>query len=359
MMSTSKQTSDKHKGLKLVDSQKLTQDSPEFFKKSPHSPQNLKTSTWAKQFITQHHITKDTFSKIPQFAELSKPKKQAIYYQLRKGRVGTPKAGHTVAFKPKTRPNLNKRPAHTPMGLDLATLSMLAVISGEIILLSFAYHFYLEIGFSFMMAILAALSIEVFYIITSGATKTGLRLLKYPIYAYTIFTACYSLYINDPKLMAYNTQYESQINLLKSQAEQQKQISTSLHGQLNSALADMSVFRERGLVSRGRAAVAEEKRQLQTKIEDSESKTQKIQSQIMALEAKAGLAHSTSVFSFEKVRLIEVRTWSIIGFLALMQLLSSVFINEFAKSVRAYFQGRKKIKRIAIKDVFWQPLTNA
>ena len=298
----------------------------------------------AKDFILQHRLTKETIKHSAAFKDLDPRLKQSIYFQLRKqeplsqnpGLANLPSiTGHrAIAKKSKTPPSLKS-----------ASLLMIPTILAECLLLTFSYLFYLELGFSFGLACCAALCVELFFMLASGSKKMLLQTLRWIIFGYSAFTVSYSTYINDPNIKSAAKQSEQQMAHLEYQLEQQKQVANNLMQKQQALMADLAVYRQHNLVTRGRGVLSKEQDFIANGIKENQLAITALISQIGDLK-QAQIGHS--VFAFANLKVVEMRTWVVIMFLALIQLLSSICTNEFANSYRNY-QSKRKHKKFYFK----------
>jgi hypothetical protein len=186
---------------------------------------------------------------------------------------------------------------------------------------------------------MAAASVELFFMLASGLSKIRFQTLRWIIFLYSAFTVCYSTYISDPKIIDFKNHEQQLLLNLNKQLNQHQFVSKSLWKQQDGLLADMEVYRKNELISVGHNKLASEKAQLKKSIELNEVKIANISSKISEIT----LAEiNRGVFSPKNLLLIEVRTWSVMAFLILIQLLSSVCMNEFSKSLKSRTKKRKR-----------------
>jgi hypothetical protein len=289
---------------------------------------STKLSEWAKLFIKNNQLTQSNLKNSSQFKNLNLKQKQAIYYQLRKK---TPKINKF------SKSSKTKEVEKT--GFNLALLSMIPVFFSEYLILTFSYLFYVGLGFSFEVACISALCVEFFYMLSSSSDRVQLKILRWVIFAYSAFTVCFATYSNDSQFKNYRNLQTKTIFELESQLLQQKKISKSLLKRETGLLADMEVYRKNEMITLGRSRLAGEKAQIHSAMSQNQNKTESLISKIN-LEKKSQL--SRGAFSIDNLKLIEVKTWSVMAFLILIQLLSSICTNEFFKALRLRPKNKSK-----------------
>ena len=235
------------------------------------------------------------------------------------------------------------------LDIKLASFLMVPTFITEYITLTFACLFYLNLGFSISISILAALCVELFFMMASGSNKILLQSLRWVIFAYSAFTVCHSTYVSDPKIQLLKTSDNTNIKRLEFQLQKQIDLSKTLKRRQEGLFADMEIYRKNELITKGRAQLAEEKRQLARELLQNDRKIEEISSKITALSSTQ---INRGIFSKESLKLVEVRTWSVMIFLVLIQLLSSVCTNEFFHSYRNYKRKRRTKKQYFKEDIY-------
>ena len=307
-----------------------------FSTKDQKTSKRIYYTKWAKEFIQENNLKVQNFSKQPCFKLLNQKKQQAIRYQIRKQQT----------FSNSDKKILNSRFNFSKKGrgvLDIKLASFLIVptLITEYIVLTFSYLFYLNLGFSVSISILAALCVELFFMMASGSNKVLLQSLRWVIFAYSAFTVCHSTYVSDPKIQLLKSTDNTSLKHLEFQLQKQIDHSKTLKRRQEGLFADMEIYRKNELVTKGRAQLAKEKAQLSRELLQNEQKIELLSNKIAAINTTQ---INSSIFSKDSLKLVEVRTWSVMIFLVLIQLLSSVCTNEFFHSYRTFKRKRKTRK---------------
>lgn len=285
------------------------------------------------EVIQKENISLENFKSHPIFSTLSKNEKNLFRYHLKK----LSPSFETVTPVLKRKKASQKRKG--VVNFKVASLLMLPVLFSEFIILTFSYLFYIDLGFKLPIALMAAFSVELFFMATSGSTRKFLQVLRWVIFAYSAFTVCYSTYANDPKIKALDSSKSQSLKGLEYQLAQKKKTSKALLKQQAGIFADMEIYRKNELVSKGRQNVAKEKAEVREAIVKNNHEIVTLISGITQMK----LSHANhSMFSKENLTLIELRSWCVMVFLALIQLLSSVCTNEFCHSLRDFQKKRKR-----------------
>lgn len=295
---------------------------------------------FALSFIKKTKVNLTNFSSHEAYKFLSKNEKDAVRYYLKKD----DSYSKELAPKKTTKKKTKKREV---LELKTASVLMIPVICSECIILTFSYLFYMDLGFSLAISLMAAISVEIFFMASSGSTKLFLRSLRWVIFCYSAFTVSYSTYIKDPKILSYKQSNLEVIKGLEYRLRKKRNYSASLEKQQAAILADMEVYRKNELVSKGRAKLAGEKNLLRTEVIKTDSEISSLINQINLMKENNT---KRSVFSKENMQLVEVRSWVVMFFLTLIQFLSSIFTSEFCTSFRNY---KKKNKQKRSKGEFY------
>lgn len=317
----------------------------DFFQQNSPRPYT-KRKDFSKNFIREHKLTLANCSKNKEFLELSKNEKSSIrYYLHKKDQVKQ----RTKQKKPKT----NKQ-SRGVLGLKLTSFLMLPTFMAEALILSFSYLFYISLGFNQLLAITSAFCVEFFFMATSGGQKATFQALRWLIYAFSVFTVTFSIYVNDPKVKEYNEGLTNKLSHLSGQLHIQKEHLKDLHGQRIGLAADMEVYRRNELITKGRKQLSKEKEQLRVDISDTQLKITSLMDQISNLKASKA---NTGTFSWSYLKRVEIQSWSLIIFLALIQFLSSVCTSEFGKSLTKYITKNKhKTRMLKTKGRYFEAL---
>lgn len=284
----------------------------------------------ARDLIKKYRLTRENIKHSEDFKNFPRTIKKAIYYQFSKEEKADTKE------KSKARPK--KKKGSQPLSFHVASLLMIPVFSSEILILNFSYEYY---DFPLVFAILAAVTVELFFMITSGSPKAIIRFLRVPIYIFSIFTVCYSTYQNDHKIRDFSARSMDQINFLKQELEENKNRVSLLKTQLKGVFKDMEVYRANEMVTKGRRELASEKKDLNTQIKSTNDVIRSLREKI-ALEENKNI--NRSAFSKENLGLVEVKTWAIMVFFMIIQFLSSLCTQLFCESYRYKFKKKKRNK---------------
>ena len=123
-------------------------------------PQSTNNGEWARAFIKEHRLSKSTLCTSEYFKQLDLKLKQAIRYQMRKQQPSS-KADKT---KLNSRFNFNfPQKSRGVLDIKLASFLTVPTLISEYIVLTFSYLFYLNLGFSVSISILAATCVELFF----------------------------------------------------------------------------------------------------------------------------------------------------------------------------------------------------
>lgn len=290
---------------------------------------------FALDFIKKSEIKLSNLSKNEDYKYLSKNEKDAIRYYLKKDEYYAQDKKIKIRKK-KTKKNRGS------LDIRIAVSLLIPVIFSEYIILTFSYLFYLSLGFSISISIVAATSVELFFMITSGSKKLLFQSLRWLIFSYSAFTVCYSTFINDPQVTSLKKTIILELKHLEFRLNQQKKISSSLEIQQQQITADMDVYRRNEMVTLGRKRLSKEKKLIKKSITLNENKIESLMEKISALKQSQ---LKKGPFSKENIDLVEIRTWSVMFFLTLIQLLSSICTNEFSHSFRKFAQKKKRNKK--------------
>ena len=317
-----------------------------FLSKDQKTSKRIYYTKWAKEFIQKNNFKVQNFSKQSCFKLLDQKKQQAIRYQMRKQQSSTDKpklnSRFNISFK-----LLSK--SRGVLDIKLASFLMIPTLITEYIVLTLSYLFYLNLGFSISISILAALCVELFFMMASGSNKVLLQSLRWVIFAYSAFTVCHSTYVSDPKIQLLQNSSNTSLQHLEFQLKKQIDHSKTLKRRQEGLFADMEIYRKNELVTKGRGQLAKEKLQLARELLQNEKKIEEISSRIATINTAQ---INRDIFSEESLKVVEVRTWSVMVFLVLIQLLSSICANEFFNSYRDYKRKKRTKKQYFKGDTY-------
>ena len=136
---------------------------------------------------------------------------------------------------------------------------LFSIFLSEIIIISFSYLFYREIEFSIFFSVLASILTELLFMISSSSTSKILKLMKYPIFLYSIFTISYFTYSSDSKISLNSTNIKNDKIALERKLLGLESNRKLYKEQLNDLYADLAVYRKLQYISIGREKTKKEK----------------------------------------------------------------------------------------------------
>lgn len=320
--------------LQLIEGQLSDKTQQKLNKNSTNSNDFQKKSnnlaTWSKDFIKKNRLNQKNLKVKTCFQNLSKKEKQAIYYQLRKKSKKKIETSRVV----KTKNVLN---------LKLALLLIIPVVLSEILILNFSFKFYEALGFSAFIGACCAIVVELFYMLTSSYNKKFFKLLRAPIFIYSVFTVCMSSYLSDESLKAFKGSKFSEIEALNKQLSVEVELKQNVLMGLRSINEDMNVYRSHNLVSKGIEKLKSEKNYLRQKLDASILKIESIQKNILI---KKENLKNLGDFSMKSLKNVSFKTYAVISFLILIQFLSGIFTSEISLSISENLKnkGARRLK---------------
>lgn len=303
---------------------KNSNNSTDFQKKS----RNL--AAWSKDFIKKNRLNQKNLKVKTCFQTLSKKEKQAIYYQLRKKSKKRIETSRVVNTK-------------NVLNLKLALLLIVPVVLSEILILNFSFQFYEALGFTAFIGACCAIVVELFYMLTNSYNKTFFKLLRAPIFIYSILTVCMSSYLSDESLKAFKGSKFAEIETLNEQLSVEVELKKNALEGLKSINEDMNVYRSHDLVSKGIEKLKSEKQYLRKKLDASILKIESIQKNILI---KKENLKNLGDFSQESLKNVSFKTYAVIVFLVLIQFLSGIFASEISLSISENLKnkGARRLK---------------
>jgi len=283
-------------------------------------------SKWAKVFIRKNRLTVDNFLNQAAYKNLPKGKrKRAVYDQLRNRRK-------------KDQEQLVKKPVGPRSRLFAFSLS-LPILCTEIIILTASFGFYKTIGFSFVEAVLAALSVELFFMLLAGQRQFLMKVGRWLIFLYSVFTIAYFNINSDQNVRAISEKGRGEeLKIVESLLHAHKSNHSELVRRNNSLLKDKSIYQKHEKITLSRKNLGAEFARLEKKISASLEEITRLNRRKIELS----LAADPSLT--KKLEVAGVKTYSLIAFYFVAQLLTAICSTQVLEIFRnTKYKKKRKV----------------
>lgn len=285
---------------------------------------------WARDFIKTQRLKRGECKKNSAFSSLTIKEQQAIYYQLRRT--------NSIKCQKKSIQTSTTKKEIPIKSHKLAYLLVFQIIFSEFLTLKFSFVFYLSFGFDIVTSLIAALTVEIFFMIFGSSSIGKFKALGFLLFIYSMFTVSYSIFTQDESLIRENNQKREKISNTREKLSSLKRVNRALLGQQEALLKDMEVYRANELITKGRANLAPEKALLLQKITSNQNEISKTVQSLNEIQKNKNTR-------FKRLGNISPKTWALMAFLGLIQILSAISLRE----VSTYFASVSKKTRRAYK----------
>jgi hypothetical protein len=289
---------------------------------------------WAKKYIAKNRINHNNFKTNIAYISLSKSKKKrAIYDQINLSR----KKSINITKNKRSGKELVNRGS-----LPSAILKMITALIIEKLILSRSFMFFTALNFSFSDSILSALAIELCYMITSAMKGNTARALNIAIYLYSAFTICFSSYISDSSIQAFNNGKKQEIKVLESKIERAETDRESILLEKRDILEKSNRYTELGVLTHGENKLLARRNSVQKREHELSQKLNKLEQKMLLLKNNT---KTMSTFTLEKIKLIGYETHAVMAMFLLLQVLSAYLARSSFETLGAYVSNNKRSKR--------------
>ena len=294
------------------------------------SDQNLSNAKWAKIFIKENKLTNENFLKNTAYKNLPRGKrKKAVYDQLRNKAL----KNKVVQIGPQT----NKKQS------SLLSISLiLPVIFSEIILVTASYGFYRVIGFNNVEAILSALSVELFFMLLASQKSFVLRASRFLVLTYSVFTVSYYSIETDERVRGEKILNQKELRALDNLIDTNQRKYQELLGINGALLRDKAIYQKHERVTQGQKLLESKFEKNSIAIENTVSELTRLQEQKLNLSRRS---HSNGFM--EKLSLAGVKTFALIGFYFVIQVLTAICSPQIFNSIRNISFKKKRRKALS------------
>lgn len=239
-------------------------------------------SEWAAEFIHSNSLSREDFARTDIFRQLSRREKDAIRYQLRKGK-GLPKEKKISEYTP-TRSRITFRKSPKLNLLKMAKIGLSTWIS--VFLLFDVVTVYVNKGISLSLAWQAAILVELCFLIASLSRKKSLRVVAGLLLAYNSLIFAFmeanrvstELRSSNEKAVIIRTKKKEIASAKEKLSEQDEELSRNLkrlsvdhlRGYVTSGATSFEKVSD--AISSSRLHLLNEVRELESEIQDAESK---------------------------------------------------------------------------------------